>query len=191
MEGIKFSSVSQDIHPLGILEAEILFPYPARSIGLKVESFFINNCTSQHFILGKNYLNIYVIDIINHYNRYFTIGENKRQKYFFPLEKKEINVIRQVKNFKKEKFVTDKLIEAQISPELTSDMKEDLIEILFQYREDFASDNEPLGSIKVHEVETMINVERPYSPLLRRPAYPDSPRAKKALETHINELMKL
>ncbi|MBW0462031.1 hypothetical protein O181_001746 [Austropuccinia psidii MF-1] len=34
-------------------------------------------------------------------------------------------------------------------------------------------------------------MERPYPPLLRRPAYPDSPRAIGALETHIDELMKL
>ncbi|MBW0505897.1 hypothetical protein O181_045612 [Austropuccinia psidii MF-1] len=37
----------------------------------------------------------------------------------------------------------------------------------------------------------MIDVERPYPPLLRRLAYPASPRARKALETHINERMKL
>ncbi|MBW0568786.1 hypothetical protein O181_108501 [Austropuccinia psidii MF-1] len=70
-------------------------------------------------------------------------------------------------------------------------MKEELIKILFQYREAFASDNEPLGAIKGHEVDIILNVERPYSPLLRRPAYPASPRAKSALESHINELMKL
>ncbi|MBW0584288.1 hypothetical protein O181_124003 [Austropuccinia psidii MF-1] len=37
----------------------------------------------------------------------------------------------------------------------------------------------------------MLNVERPYPPLLRRPAYPATPRAREALESHINELMKL
>ncbi|MBW0590239.1 hypothetical protein O181_129954 [Austropuccinia psidii MF-1] len=51
-------------------------------------------------------------------------------------------------------------------------MKEELIEILFQYREAFASDDEPLGAIKGHEVDIILNVERPYPPLLRRPAYP-------------------
>ncbi|MBW0501512.1 hypothetical protein O181_041227 [Austropuccinia psidii MF-1] len=70
-------------------------------------------------------------------------------------------------------------------------MKENLIKILFQYREAFASDNEPLGAIKGNEVDTIINVEKPYPPLLRRPAFPASPRAREALETHINELMKL
>ncbi|MBW0528931.1 hypothetical protein O181_068646 [Austropuccinia psidii MF-1] len=70
-------------------------------------------------------------------------------------------------------------------------MKEELIEILFQYREAFASDNEPLGAIKGHEVDIILNVERPYRPRLRRPAYPASARTREALESHINELMKL
>ncbi|MBW0520063.1 hypothetical protein O181_059778 [Austropuccinia psidii MF-1] len=70
-------------------------------------------------------------------------------------------------------------------------MKEELIEILFQYREAFASDDEPLGAKKGHEVVIILNVERPYPPLLRRPAYPASPRAREALESHINDLMKL
>ncbi|MBW0539346.1 hypothetical protein O181_079061 [Austropuccinia psidii MF-1] len=91
----------------------------------------------------------------------------------------------------KKTFVSDQLIEAQISPELTPEMKEELIEILFQYREAFASDNEPLGDIKVDEVDIMLNVERPHPPLFRRPAYPASPRARETLESHINELMKL
>ncbi|MBW0538078.1 hypothetical protein O181_077793 [Austropuccinia psidii MF-1] len=37
----------------------------------------------------------------------------------------------------------------------------------------------------------MLNLERTYHPLLRRPAYPASPRGSEALETHIDELMKL
>ncbi|MBW0546881.1 hypothetical protein O181_086596 [Austropuccinia psidii MF-1] len=144
IEGIKFSSASQNMHPLGIFEAAMIFPHPAGSIRLKVEFVVMNNCTSQHFILGNDYLNIYGIDINNHKDRYFTIGENKRQKFAFPLEKREITVIKQVKNFNKEKFVSNQLIEAQISPELMIEMKEELIEILFQYKEAFASDYEPL-----------------------------------------------
>ncbi|MBW0492203.1 hypothetical protein O181_031918 [Austropuccinia psidii MF-1] len=136
IEGIKFSSSSQDIHLLGILEEEMIFPHPA----------------------GK---------------------------------KKEITVIRQVNNVNKEKFVSDQLIEAQISPKLTLEMKGSLIGILCQYREAFASDNEPLGAIKGHEVDIMLNVERHYPPLLRRTDYPESPRAREILKFHINELMKL
>ncbi|MBW0554221.1 hypothetical protein O181_093936 [Austropuccinia psidii MF-1] len=179
------------MHPLGILEAAMIFPHPAGSIRLKVEFVVMNNCTSQQFILGNDYLNIYGININNHKDRYSTVGENERQKFAFPLEKREITVIRQVENVIKERFVSDQVIEPQISPELTPEMKEELIEILFQYREAFASNNKPLGANKGHEEEIMPNVERPYPPLLRRQAYPASLRAREALQSHINELMKL
>ncbi|MBW0542234.1 hypothetical protein O181_081949 [Austropuccinia psidii MF-1] len=64
-------------------------------------------------------------------------------------------------------------------------MKKELIEILFHYRGAFTSDNEPLGAIKGQDMEM------PYPPLLKIPAYPASPEAEEALESHINELMKL
>ncbi|MBW0554471.1 hypothetical protein O181_094186 [Austropuccinia psidii MF-1] len=179
------------MHPLGIFEAAMILHHPAGSIRLKFESFVMNNCTSQHFILGSNYLNIYGIDINNHKERYLTIGKNKRQRFAFPLEKREITVIRQVKNDKKEKFVSDQLIEAPFSPKLTPEMKEELIDILFQYREAFSSDNEPLGDIKGHAVDIILNVERPYPPLLGRKAFPANHRAREALESHIDELVKV
>ncbi|MBW0575797.1 hypothetical protein O181_115512 [Austropuccinia psidii MF-1] len=126
-EGIKFRSASQDMHPLGILEAEIIFPHPSGSIILKFKFVVMNNCTSRNLILGSDYLNINGFDSNNHKDRYFTIRENKRKKFTFPLEKREITFIRKLRNFNEEKSVTDKLIEAQISPQLTLEMKEDLI----------------------------------------------------------------
>ncbi|MBW0529176.1 hypothetical protein O181_068891 [Austropuccinia psidii MF-1] len=169
------------MHPLDILESEMIFPHPTGSIRLQFEFVVMNDCTSQHFILGNYYLDIDGIDIKNHKDRYLTIRENKRQKFAFFLEKKEKTYIRQVKNVNEEKFVSDQLIEAQISPELTLGMKQELIETLFQYREAFASDNEPLRAIKGHEVDIILDVERPYPPLLRRPAYPASPSAREEL----------
>ncbi|MBW0572836.1 hypothetical protein O181_112551 [Austropuccinia psidii MF-1] len=50
---------------------------------------------------------------------------------------------------------------------------------------------EPLGAIIGHEVDIILNVKKPYPPLLRRPDYPASPRAREALEVHIKELMDL
>ncbi|MBW0520864.1 hypothetical protein O181_060579 [Austropuccinia psidii MF-1] len=191
IEGNKFSSASQDMHQLGIFEEAIISRHPAGSITSKAEFVVMNNCISQHFILGNDYLNIYGIDINKHKDRYFTIGEIKRQIFAFPLEKREITVIRQVKNVNKEILVSDQLSEAQISTKLELEMKEELIDILFQYREVYSSDNEPLAAIKGNEVDTILSVERPYPPVLRRSAYPASGRAREALESHINELMKL
>ncbi|MBW0515680.1 hypothetical protein O181_055395 [Austropuccinia psidii MF-1] len=42
-----------------------------------------------------------------------------------------------------------------------------------------------------HEVDISLNVEKPYPPLLRRPAYPASPRSREAVEVQIKELMDL
>ncbi|MBW0536804.1 hypothetical protein O181_076519 [Austropuccinia psidii MF-1] len=70
-------------------------------------------------------------------------------------------------------------------------MKEKLIDLLFKYKNAFATDKEPLGAIIGHEVDIILNVEKPYPPLLRRPAYPASPTAREALEVHIEELMDL
>ena len=58
IEGIRFSSASQNMHPLGIFEAAVIFTHPAGSVRLKAEFVVMNNCTSQHFILGNDYLNI-------------------------------------------------------------------------------------------------------------------------------------
>ncbi|MBW0565674.1 hypothetical protein O181_105389 [Austropuccinia psidii MF-1] len=70
-------------------------------------------------------------------------------------------------------------------------MKEKLIDLLFKYKTAFATHKEPLGTIIGHEVDIILNVEKPDPPLLGRPAYPASPRAREALDVHIKELMDL
>ncbi|MBW0587244.1 hypothetical protein O181_126959 [Austropuccinia psidii MF-1] len=70
-------------------------------------------------------------------------------------------------------------------------MQEKLIVLLFKYKNTFATDKEPLGAIIGHEVDIILDVEKPYPPLLRRTAYPASSRARGALEVHIKELMDL
>ncbi|MBW0503809.1 hypothetical protein O181_043524 [Austropuccinia psidii MF-1] len=52
-------------------------------------------------------------------------------------------------------------------------------------------DKESLGAIIASEVEIILNVEKPYLHLLRRPAYPDNPSTRESLEVHIKELMDL
>ncbi|MBW0589978.1 hypothetical protein O181_129693 [Austropuccinia psidii MF-1] len=152
----------------------------------------MDNCTSNHFILGNDYLSIYGIDISNQKDRYFTIGDNKRQKFGFLNNKKQITVIKNEEKIpEKELFISEQLKEAEFNQELTEKMKEKLIDLLFKYKNAFATDKEPLGAIIGHEVDIILNVEKPYPPLLRRPAYPASPRAREALEVHIKELMDL
>ncbi|MBW0466938.1 hypothetical protein O181_006653 [Austropuccinia psidii MF-1] len=50
----------------------------------------------------------------------------------------------------------------------------------------------PIDGIKFNSaIDIILNIERPYPPLLRRPAYPASPKSGEALEIHIKELLDL
>ncbi|MBW0583331.1 hypothetical protein O181_123046 [Austropuccinia psidii MF-1] len=80
---------------------------------------------------------------------------------------------------------------AEISLHLTDSQENELSALLYDHREAFASDKEPLGAIICHELDIILNIERPYPPLLRRPAYPESPKSREALEIHIKELLDL
>ncbi|MBW0469238.1 hypothetical protein O181_008953 [Austropuccinia psidii MF-1] len=90
IEGVKFSSASNNMYSLGILDTTIVFPHPAGSVIMKTEIVVMNNCT-----------------------------------------------------------------------------------------------------IKGHEVDITINIYRLHPPVLRRPAYPAGPRAREALEKHIQHLIQL
>ncbi|MBW0512685.1 hypothetical protein O181_052400 [Austropuccinia psidii MF-1] len=104
---------------------------------------------------------------------------------------KQISIVSSNKDTYKEEFVNTKLIEAQSNPSLSPKMRQELIDLLYTYKNAFASDYEPLGAIKGNEVDVNLNIERPYPPVSRRPAYPDSPRAREALEKHIQELIQI
>ncbi|MBW0539693.1 hypothetical protein O181_079408 [Austropuccinia psidii MF-1] len=104
---------------------------------------------------------------------------------------KQILVLSSNKDAYKEEFVIKQLVEAKINPSLSPRMKNELINGFYTYRNAFASDNEPLGAIRGHEVNISINIDRPYPPVLRRPADPASLRAREDLEKNNQELIQL
>ncbi|MBW0583832.1 hypothetical protein O181_123547, partial [Austropuccinia psidii MF-1] len=127
-------------------------------------------------------------NIFDQKDRYFTIGDNKRQKFGLLNNKKQIKAINnEEKNPEKDFFIAEQLKEAEFNQELTGKM----IDLLLKYKNVFSTDKEPLGTIIGHEVEIILNGEKPYPPLLKRPAYPASSRDREALEVHIKELMEL
>ncbi|MBW0552962.1 hypothetical protein O181_092677 [Austropuccinia psidii MF-1] len=191
IQGAKFSSASERMKPLGIIDLTLIFPHPSQCVRIKVEFLVMENCTSNHFIIGNDYLSIYGIDISNQKDRYFTIGENKRQKFGFLNNKRHVTVVKNEEKSPEMYFFTEQLKEAEFKHELTGKKKEKLIDLLFKYKNAFATDKEPLSAIIGHEVDIILNVEKPYPPLLRKRAYPARPRAREALEVHIKELMDL
>ncbi|MBW0579154.1 hypothetical protein O181_118869 [Austropuccinia psidii MF-1] len=92
---------------------------------------------------------------------------------------KQISILSSKKDTYKEEFVANQLVEAQINPLLSTKMRHELIDVLYTYSNAFASDNEPLGAIKGHEVDITLNIDRPYRPVLRIPAYPSVPELEK------------
>ncbi|MBW0517289.1 hypothetical protein O181_057004 [Austropuccinia psidii MF-1] len=56
IQGVKFSSASKSMKPLVIINLTLIFPHPSQCIRLKVELVVMDNCTSNHFILGNDYL---------------------------------------------------------------------------------------------------------------------------------------
>ncbi|MBW0542059.1 hypothetical protein O181_081774 [Austropuccinia psidii MF-1] len=70
---------------------------------------------------------------------------------------------------------------------MTDKQENELSSLLYEHR----GDKEPLGAIIGHEVDIILNIERPYPPLLRRTAYPASLKSREALETRIKELSDL
>ncbi|MBW0561232.1 hypothetical protein O181_100947 [Austropuccinia psidii MF-1] len=135
---------------------------------------------------------MYVIYLHNNKERYFTIGYTKHQKFVFLPFKRQITVSKVLPvNSELEKFKSEQFNEAEISLHLTDKQENELSSLLYDHREAFASVKEPLGEVIGHEVDIILNIERPYPPLLRRPAYTSSPKSREALEIHIKELWDL
>ncbi|MBW0566940.1 hypothetical protein O181_106655 [Austropuccinia psidii MF-1] len=107
---------------------------------------------------------MFSIDLHNKKDRYFNIGDNKQQKFAFLPFERQITV-RKVSpvNLELEKFKLEQSNTAEISINLTDTQETDII----------------------------LNIERPSPPLLRRPAYPESPKSREALGIHIKELLDL
>ncbi|MBW0485220.1 hypothetical protein O181_024935 [Austropuccinia psidii MF-1] len=135
---------------------------------------------------------MYGIDLHNNKDRYFTIGNNKHQKFAFVPFKRQIKVDKvSPVSLELEKFKSEQLNEAEISLHLGDKQENELSALLYGHKEAFASDIEPLGAFIGHEVDITLNIDRPYPPLLRRPEYPASPKSREALEIHITELLNL
>ncbi|MBW0585907.1 hypothetical protein O181_125622, partial [Austropuccinia psidii MF-1] len=124
---------------------------------------------------------MYGIDIYNSINRNITIGTNKEKK--FSLD------IYQISSHYPLEDLLNEFREGQFSTALTSKQKISLLKILRKNRPAFAIGEEPLGKIRGQDIEIYLDVERPYTPMLRRPPYPASWETRKEIEKHINELL--
>ncbi|MBW0517997.1 hypothetical protein O181_057712 [Austropuccinia psidii MF-1] len=174
-----------DTNLTNIQEAKMYRAKPAKGMG------YTNGKSSISIVMVDNQEANVNLDT----GAYCTCVGKSYLKRIVPAWKEKLMPIQGVKNEaqkpEKELFISEQLKEAEFNQELTEKIKEKLIDLLFKYKNAFATDKEPLGSIFGHEVDIILNVEKPYPPLLRRPVYPASPRVREALEVHIKELMYL
>ncbi|MBW0525427.1 hypothetical protein O181_065142 [Austropuccinia psidii MF-1] len=89
---IKLNSASNLMKALGIFETNVIFQHINGNLRITVQFVVMENCSSTHFILGNEYLIMYGIDLHNNKDRYFTIGDNKCQKFAFLPFKRQITV---------------------------------------------------------------------------------------------------
>ncbi|MBW0579515.1 hypothetical protein O181_119230 [Austropuccinia psidii MF-1] len=162
MDGIKFNSASNPMKELVIVETNIIFPHITGNLRITVELVVMENCSSTHFILGNEDLIIQIT----------------------------VSTVAPV-NLELERFKSEQLNEAERSLHLTDNQENVLSALLHDHKGAFASDKEPLGVIIGHEGDIILNVDKPYPPLLIRTAYPASPKSREALEIHIKELLDL
>ncbi|MBW0475352.1 hypothetical protein O181_015067 [Austropuccinia psidii MF-1] len=81
--------------------------------------------------------------------------------------------------------------EGQLNNTLTSKQKLGLLKLLRKNGPAFSIGEEPLGRIRGHDIQSYLDVERPYPPMLRRPPYPESLETREEIEKHINELLEM
>ncbi|MBW0472738.1 hypothetical protein O181_012453 [Austropuccinia psidii MF-1] len=115
-----------------------------------------------------------ILNILEEVNTRTRIDFSKRR-----ITEKKVSQV----NLEVGKFKSEQMNEAQVSLHLTDKKERELFSLVYDQKEAFASDKEPLGAIVGHEVDIIITIERPYPPLLRRPAYPASPKSKRSTET--------
>ncbi|MBW0514131.1 hypothetical protein O181_053846 [Austropuccinia psidii MF-1] len=146
IDGIKFNSASP-MKVLGIFATTVILLHINGNPIIIFEFVVIRNCSNTHFILGNDYLIIQIT----------------------------LSKVSQV-NLELEKFKSEQLNEAEIRPHLTDKQESELSALLYGHKEAFASDKEPLGEIIGHEVDIILNIERPHPALLRRSTYQESPK---------------
>ncbi|MBW0552528.1 hypothetical protein O181_092243 [Austropuccinia psidii MF-1] len=113
IDGIRFNSASKPMKELGIFETNVIFPHINGNLRITVEFVVMENCSGTHFILGNDYLINYGIDLQNNKDRYFTIGDNKPQKFAFLPFKRQITVSKVAPvNLELERFKSEPLNEA-------------------------------------------------------------------------------
>ncbi|MBW0556554.1 hypothetical protein O181_096269 [Austropuccinia psidii MF-1] len=151
-------SASGKMTSIGTIIKEIIIPHRKCNIRLNQELVVLEDAHIQGFFK----------------NRHITIGTNKEIR--FSLDKYQMSTHEPL-----EKLLNE-FKEGQFSNHLNSKQKLSLLKKLRKNIPAFSIGEEPLGKIRDHDIELYLDVGRPYSPMLRRPPYPESLETRKEIE---------
>ncbi|MBW0551600.1 hypothetical protein O181_091315 [Austropuccinia psidii MF-1] len=179
----KIKISSGKMKSIGTIIKEIITPHEKGNIRLNPEFVVLEDSHIQGFLLGTDYQRMYGIDIYNSNKRHITIGANKEKKFSLG--------IYQMSTHETPEELLNEFREGKFSTSLTRKQKLSLLKILRKNRPAFAIGEETLGKIRGHEIELYLDVERPYSPILRRPSYTASLEASKEIDKHIKKLLEM
>ncbi|MBW0475344.1 hypothetical protein O181_015059 [Austropuccinia psidii MF-1] len=126
---------------------------------------------------------MYGIDIYNSKNMHITIGTNKEKKFSFD--------IYQICTHDPLEELLNDFWKGQFSTTLTSKQKLGLLKMLRKNKPAFAIGEELVGNVRGHDIKLYLDVDRPYSSMLRRPPYPESLETRNEIEKQINELLEI
>ncbi|MBW0579336.1 hypothetical protein O181_119051 [Austropuccinia psidii MF-1] len=177
----KYKSASGKMTSIGTIIKSIIIPHRKGNIRINSDFFVLEDAHIQGFGLGTDYQRMYGIDIYNSNNRHITIG-TKNEKTFSP-------EIYQMSTHDPLEELLNQFREGQFSTNLTNQQKLSFLKMLRKNRPAFSIGYKPLGKIRGHDIESYLEVERPYPPILRRPPYPEILETMKEIEKHINELL--
>ncbi|MBW0552164.1 hypothetical protein O181_091879 [Austropuccinia psidii MF-1] len=159
---------------IGTIIKETIITHSKANLRLNLEFVVLDDAHIQGLLLGTDYKRMYSIDICNSKNRHITVGTNKKNKFLLD--------IYQISSQDPLEELLNEFIEGQFSTTLTSKKKLTLFQMMRKNRPEFAIGEEPLGKIKGHDKELYLDVETPYTPMIRRPPYPESLETRKEVK---------
>ncbi|KAG0139044.1 hypothetical protein CROQUDRAFT_17164, partial [Cronartium quercuum f. sp. fusiforme G11] len=189
---MNFSGCAAALVPIGVLSQQVIFPHALGNVRILPEFVVMDNMKSQYFILGTEFLSIYGINVYNGREHYFTINDNQHKKFAILMK----NTMMTVKNATAEnenKTINEdsNSSEAKFGPKLSQEQTLAVKKSINQYSNQFDLGNNNLGKIRNHPVHVALDVKKPYPPILKKNAYPASPRNRVEIEKHIDELLKM
>ncbi|KAG0139312.1 hypothetical protein CROQUDRAFT_54896 [Cronartium quercuum f. sp. fusiforme G11] len=158
----------------------------------------MENVKSNYLILGDDFLSLYGFTISHGKEKYFTINNNQNRKFGIPKERIIMAIQQEVAQHQSptikiesdERF-KEEINEAAIGPQLSTDQKITIEQLIKKYHNEFGLGKFTLGKIIKHPVSINLTVNKPYPPILKKNPYPASPRNRVEIEKHIDELLKM